>query len=164
MFVGEVLHSDAPRTGPFSEEKDLPQLQAALLEAFGVPLKIQVDTSAGGDLLPLKLALQQAENATATLPGFVSRDGSTVLLGSFRPFNEDPRRLREKMLSASPGVRVRKAAWYVNGKISPSFVASSGLGVSGSTWSASSSQSFFGVLAGSAAQMWPRLLVLTLKS
>jgi protein-disulfide isomerase len=113
VFVGEVLHSDAPRTGPFSEEKDLPQLQAALLEAFGVPLKIQVDTSASGDLLPLKLALQQAENATATLPGFVSRDGSTVLLGSFRPFNEDPRKLREKMLSASPGVRARKAAWYV---------------------------------------------------
>jgi hypothetical protein len=78
-----------------------------------VPLKVQVDAAAAGELLPLTLSLQQAENATATLPGFVSRDGATVLLGSFRPFNEDPRRLREKLLSASPGVRVRKGAWYV---------------------------------------------------
>ena len=113
VFVGEVLHSDAPRTGPFSVEKDVPQLEAALLEAFGVPLKIQVDTTAAGDLIPLKLSLQQAENASATLPGFASRDGSTVLLGSFRPLNEDPRKVREKMLAASPGVRVRKGAWYI---------------------------------------------------
>jgi hypothetical protein len=113
VFVGEVLHSDAPRSGPFSAQQDLPQLEAALREAFGVPLKVQVDASASGDLLPLTLSLQQAENATATLPGFVSRDGATVLLGSFRPFNEDPRKLREKMLAESPGVRVRKGAWYV---------------------------------------------------
>jgi protein-disulfide isomerase len=113
VFVGEVLHSDAPRSGPFSAEKDVPQLEAALLEAYGVPLKVQVNASASGALLPLTLSLQQAENASATLPGFVSRDGATVLLGSFRPFGEDPRKLREKMLSASPGVRVRKGAWYV---------------------------------------------------
>jgi len=113
VFVGEVLHSDAPRSGPFSPQQDVPQLEQALLGAYGVPLKVQVDAAAAGELLPLTLSLQQAENATATLPGFVSRDGATVLLGSFRPFNEDPRKLREKLLSASPGVRVRKGAWYV---------------------------------------------------
>ena len=113
VFVGEVLHSDAPRSGPFSAAKDLPPLQAALLEAYGVPLTVRVDSSASGDLLPMTVSLQQAENANATLPGFVSRDGATVLLGSFRPFGEDPRKLREKMLAAAPGVRVRKAAWYV---------------------------------------------------
>ena len=113
VFVGEVLHSDAPRSGPFSAGKDLPPLEAALREAFGVPLSVRADSSASGELLPLTVSLQQAENATATLPGFASRDGATVLLGSFRPFGEDPRKLREKMLSATPGVRARKADWYV---------------------------------------------------
>ena len=113
VFVGEVLHSDAPRSGPFSVEKDVPQLQGALLQAFGVPLRITVDTSGSGELLPLTVSLQQAEGAMAKLPGFASRDGSTVLLGEFRPFGEDPRRVREKLLAESPGVRVRKGAWYV---------------------------------------------------
>jgi hypothetical protein len=113
VFVGEVLHSDAPRGGPFSPEKDLPQLEGALREAFGVPLSVRVDTAASGELLPLTVSLQQAEGAVAKLPGFASRDGSTVLLGSFRPFNEDPRKLREKLLAAAPGVRARKGSWFV---------------------------------------------------
>jgi hypothetical protein len=113
VFVGEVLHSDAPRSGPFSAEKDLPPVEGALREAFGVPLKASVDSSGSGELLPLTLSLQQAEGAVAKLPGFVSRDGATVMLGSFLPFGEDPRKLREKELAAAPGVRVRKGAWYV---------------------------------------------------
>jgi protein-disulfide isomerase len=113
VFVGEILHSDEPRTGPFSPEKDVPVIEGALREAFGVPLSVRADTSASGDLLPLTLSLEQAQNAVAKLPGFVSRDGATVMLGSFRPFGEDPRKLREKLLAAAPGVRVRKGPWYV---------------------------------------------------
>jgi thioredoxin family protein len=113
VFVGEILHSDAPRSGPFSAQKDLPPVEGALRDAFGVPLKVSVDSSASGELLPLTVSLQQAEGAIAKLPGFFSRDGATVLLGAFRPFGEDPRKLREKLLAASPGVRMRKGPWYV---------------------------------------------------
>jgi hypothetical protein len=113
VFVGETLHSDAPRSGPFSPEKDLPPLEGALREAFGVQLDVKVDQSAPGELLPLTLSLQQAEGAIAKLPGFVSRDGATVMLGAFRPFGEDPRKLRESLLAASPGVRVGKGSSYV---------------------------------------------------
>jgi len=113
VFVGEVLHSDAPRSGPFSAERDVPPLEGALRDAYGVPLSVKVDESASGQLLPLTVSLKQAENATAKLPGFASRDGATILLGSFRSFSEDPRKIREKLLAGSQGVRVRKAAWYV---------------------------------------------------
>jgi hypothetical protein len=113
VFVGEVLHSDAPRSGPFSPEHDFPPLEAALRDAYGVPLSVKADPSAAGELIPLTVSLEQAQDATAKLPGFVSRDGATVLLGSFRPFNEDPRKIREKLLAASQGVRTRKGAWYV---------------------------------------------------
>ena len=113
IFVGEVLHSDAPRSGPFSAERDLPQLEAALRDAFGVPLSVKADASAAGELIPLAVSLEQAGNAAAKLPGFASRDGATILLGSFRSFGEEPRKQREKLLAASQGIRVRKAAWYV---------------------------------------------------
>ena len=113
VFIGEILHSDAPRSGPFSPEKDLPPVEGALRDAFGVPLDVKVDESASGELLPLTVSLQQAEGAIARLPGFVSRDGATVMLGAFHPFGEDPRKLRETLLAASSGVRVGKGSWYV---------------------------------------------------
>ena len=44
VFVGEVLHSDAPRSGPFSAGKDLPPLEAALREALRGPARARAST------------------------------------------------------------------------------------------------------------------------
>jgi hypothetical protein len=60
-------------------------------------------------------------------------------------------------------VAVRYSFWKANGGCAR---RGRGLasGLSGSTWSPLSSHIFFGAFFGSAAHMWPTLLVLTLKS
>ncbi len=113
VFVGEVLHSDDRGARAFAADRDVPVLEAAMRDAYGVPVSIAVEPDSRGPLVPIRLSLRQAENAVATLPGYVSQDGATVLLGEFRPLDGDPAAFREHLLAESPGVRPEKGSFFV---------------------------------------------------
>ncbi len=113
VFVGEILHSDERKDQPFSPAADVPMLEAALRDIFGVPISIAVRPGSRGPLRPIQVSLTQAPRATATLPGFVSEDGATLMLGEFQPLGVDPAALRERLLAESPGVRPQKGSFYV---------------------------------------------------
>jgi Thioredoxin len=113
VFVGEVLHSDERRDRPFSAAVDVPVLEAALKDLYGLPASIRLEAGSRGALHPIRVLLREADNATAGVPGFVSQDGATLLLGEFRALDVDPAVVRERLLSESPGVRPGKAAFYV---------------------------------------------------
>jgi hypothetical protein len=114
IFVGQVLHDDTRKNRPFSAAEDLPVIQGALQDALGLPVEASVGAeTASGPLLPLKIRIREAPEAFATLPGYASRDGATLLLGEFFPFSVDPSVERERLLSESPGVREGKGAFVV---------------------------------------------------
>jgi hypothetical protein len=113
VFVGEVLHDGTRRGRPFSAAQDIPLLKNALSEAFGVPVEISLAPGARGPLTPVRISLRLAEGASATLSGFVSEDGASLLVGEFRPLDVLPDTLRRRMLAESPGVRPRKGAYFV---------------------------------------------------
>jgi hypothetical protein len=113
IFVGEVLYDASRRGRPFSPMSDGPVIEAALKEAYGVPATLRLETGSRGDLLPVRISLQQAPNASAKISGFVSRDGAALLIGEFRPLNVDPAVYREKVLAESKGVRPPKGTFFV---------------------------------------------------
>jgi protein-disulfide isomerase len=121
VFVGEVLHSDERKDQPFSAARDVPLIEAALKDAYGVPVSLQVEpagvASGSSDrangLLPIRVLLRQAPDATAAVSGFVSADGASLLLGSFHPLGEDPAVLRERALAPSPAGREPKGSFVV---------------------------------------------------
>lgn len=113
VFVGEVLHDDTRKGRPFSATQDLPVLKSVLSEAYGVPVSIEVQPGARGPLKPIRVSLRQAQDASASLPGFVSENGASLLIGEFRPLDVDPTQLRRRMLAESPGVRPRPGAYFV---------------------------------------------------
>lgn len=121
VFVGEVLHSDERKDEPFSAARDVPLIEAALKDAYGVPVTVQVEPAGVASessvrtnaLLPIRVLLRQSADATAAVSGFVSADGASLLLGSFRPLGEDPASLRDRALAESPGVRPPKGSFVV---------------------------------------------------
>jgi protein-disulfide isomerase len=113
VFVGEVLHSDERAGQTFQALRDVPVLEEAMHDAFGVPVSITLDGAARGPFLPIRLSLRQADNAVATLPGYVSKDGANVLLGEFRPLDGDAAGYRDRLLAGSTGVRPVKGKFYV---------------------------------------------------
>jgi hypothetical protein len=112
VFVGEVLHSSERAGQPFSAEKDLPVIQSALSDIYGVPVSIEMPQGAR-DRCCRSARLKEAEGATASVSGFVSQDGASLLLGAFRPLEGDPAALRASLLAESAGVRPPKAGFYV---------------------------------------------------
>lgn len=117
IFLGEVLH-DPDRLAakkPFEAGRDLPNVRASLQEMLGLPARVELSPAAGarGVLLPMTVQLRQDENAWSSMPGFVSSDGATVLLGEFRPMAEPIVDWRRKLLAARPGVRADAGAWAV---------------------------------------------------
>lgn len=113
VFVGEVLHDDTRKGRPFSAAQDLPVIQGVLAEAYGVPVSIEIAPGARGPLKPIKASLRLAESASASISGFVSEDGASLLMGEFRPLDVAPDALRRRMLAESPGVRPRPGAYFV---------------------------------------------------
>jgi protein-disulfide isomerase len=113
VFVGQVLHSDERRDQPFSAATDFPVLAEALRGMFGTPVSLELGSGSRGTLLPIRVAVRQSADATATMPGFVSQDGASLLLGEFFPLDERPDALRERLLSESPGVRPPKGSFAV---------------------------------------------------
>lgn len=104
VFVGEVFYSSDRHNQPFAAASDLPVIESALQEAFGLPVSVKVEAGTRGSLIPIRVSIREAPNATATSAGFVSQDGAALLLGEFHPFAVAPELWREQLLAASPGV------------------------------------------------------------
>ena len=109
VFVGAVLGDPerAATNRPFEPGTDLPNIQASLAEAFGLPVRGEMAGAPRGPLTPLVISIRQEkdEEAWAVRPGFVSKDGSALMLGEFQSLREGPAAFREKLLSQSEGVR-----------------------------------------------------------
>lgn len=117
IFVGDAFQDPGRADGRrmFDAGNDLPNMETALREAFGLPVKVEVQTPARGALKPLKVLVNQEKDgdAFASRPGFVSNDGSTLMLGEFHPLTENPAAFREKLLGQSAGVRGEQASFTV---------------------------------------------------
>jgi len=113
IFVGEVLHDDTRRGRPFSPSQDIPVMQGALADVYGLPVTLEVLPGSRGPLKPIRLAIRQAEGVSAARAGFVSEDGASLLLGEFQPLDVAPAERRRRMLSESPGVRPTKGSYFL---------------------------------------------------
>ncbi len=114
IFVGAVLHDDSRHDRPFSPPADLPGVRDALQGMFGLPVALSIGAGVYGALVPLDIRIQQVPGASATLPGFVSQDGASILLGEFLPFDVEPAVSRERILAgpAEPRAKKEKAATF----------------------------------------------------
>jgi protein-disulfide isomerase len=113
VFVGEVLYSEERHNQPFAAASDLPVIQAALHDTYGLPVSVRVGDGKRGSLIPIRVTLRQAIDASASLPGFVSQDGAALLVGEFHPLGIAPEQWREDVLSESQGVRAGKGNFVV---------------------------------------------------
>ena len=107
IFVGEVFH-DLPRRmakRPFEAAADVPPIEGSLTEGYGLPVKVRVEDGARGALKPIAITIRHAENASVSIPGFVSSDGATLLIGEFHPLSSDAQAVRRKLLAETPGIR-----------------------------------------------------------
>jgi hypothetical protein len=115
IFVGEVFH-DLPRRmakRPFAAAADVPPIEGSLSEAYGLPVKVRVEDGARGPLKPITIVIRHAENAPVAIPGFVSDDGATLMIGEFHPLSSDAQAVRRKLLDETPGIRPAKGSFYV---------------------------------------------------
>jgi hypothetical protein len=110
VFVGEVFYSSDRRDQPFVAASDLPVIEGALQETFGLPVSVKVEAGTRGSLIPIRASIREAGNATVGSSGFVSENGAALLLGEFHPFGVAPELWREQLLSESPGVRPGKGS------------------------------------------------------
>ena len=117
VFVGEVLQDPGRSTAgpPFDAGRDVPNIEASLRDAFGLPVKIEMGARPRGVLLPMTVSVQLDKNGEALgiRGGYVSRDGSTLMLGEFQPLAEGPAAFREKLLAQSEGIRPRPGRFTV---------------------------------------------------
>lgn len=116
VFLGEILHDPDRLTAkkPFDRAADLPNLRASLREVFGLPVDLEVAESPDArGLIALKLLIRQDKDAFAARPGFLSKDGASLLIGEFRPMSQPLRAWREKLLAERPGVRVESGRFVV---------------------------------------------------
>jgi predicted DsbA family dithiol-disulfide isomerase len=120
VFVGDLLHDPGRSNGnrPFDPGRDLPNIEASMAELFGLPVKVELGSTvrgAGGPLLPLTIWIRQDKDSDsfAARAGFVSRDGSTLMLGEFQPLAAGPAAFREKLLGQTEGVRPRQGRFTV---------------------------------------------------
>jgi protein-disulfide isomerase len=113
ISVGQALHDDSRKNRPFSASSDIPTIRGVLQQEFGLPVAITLKGGARGALLPLDIRIQQARGAVATLPGFVSQDGASILLGEFFPLDIAPATTRAKLLAEGAPPLPAKAAFAV---------------------------------------------------
>lgn len=114
IFVGQVLHDDTRRDRPFVAATDLPLVRGALQEMFGLPVSLSLGQGQRGALVPLAVRILQAPGAVATLAGFASQDGASILLGEFFAFDVDPTVTRSKLLAGSaPPASAKKPIFTV---------------------------------------------------
>jgi thioredoxin family protein len=109
IFVGDVLHDPgrAAAGKPFDIRGDLPNLEASLRDAFGLPIVVEPGSPPRGPLTPLTIAIRQEKetDAFARRPGFISDDGATLMLGEFHALDEGAAAFRRRLLGQNAGVR-----------------------------------------------------------
>ncbi|MFN2386259.1 MAG: DsbA family protein [Thermoanaerobaculia bacterium] len=111
VFVGRVLH-DAERAAAkraFDPLIDGPEIERHLSDAFGVPATLTVKGTRGA-LKEINVALRQIESAWVNMPGYVSEDGASILLGEFQSLKDGAEAFRRKLLADRPGVRLGRGA------------------------------------------------------
>ncbi len=114
IFVGQVLHDDTRHGRPFVAATDLPVFRDALQDMFGLPVNLVVGQGQRGALVPLAVRILQAPNAVASVGGFASQDGASILVGEFFPFDVDPQVTRAKLLAApGPPAPAKKSVFSV---------------------------------------------------
>jgi hypothetical protein len=117
IFVGDVFHDPERAKGgrPLDAARDVPDMEAALRDLFGLPVKVELQSTLRGALRPLTVSVREDKDgdAFATRAGFVSSDGATLMLGEFRPSSESPAAFRAKLLGERPGVRVEPGRFTV---------------------------------------------------
>jgi len=119
VFVGDLLHDPRRSVGnrSFDSRRDLPGIEASMGGLFGLPVKVELGEAAParGALLPLTISIRQEKETDSFVAraGFVSKDGSTLMLGEFHPLAEGPAAFRERLLGQTAGVRVRPGRFIV---------------------------------------------------
>lgn len=107
VFVGRVLHDDSRASSrrPFDPSSDVPSIEAHLTDLFGLPVGVTPGPGSRGALREIAIAVRQAPGASVSLPGYVSNDGASLLLGEFQTLKEGAEGFRRRLLAESPGVR-----------------------------------------------------------
>ena len=117
IFLGDVFHDpERAKAGhPLDAARDVPDMEAALRDLFGLPVKVELKSASRGPLRPLTVSVleDKESDAFATRAGFVSSDGATLMLGEFRPSSESPTAFRARLLGESAGVRVEQGRFTV---------------------------------------------------
>jgi Thioredoxin len=117
VFVGDVFHDpDRSRADrPLDPGRDLPNIETSLRELFGLPVKVVLSPVPRGALTPLTVAIREDKDgdAFATQAGFVSNDGSTLMLGEFHSIAESPAAFRERVLRERPGIATERGRFTV---------------------------------------------------
>ncbi len=115
VFVGEVFHDLARKMAKraLDPAADLPPIEGSLSEAYGLPVQVKLEDGARGPLRPIAITILHAENAPVAVPGFVSDDGASLLIGEFHPLSSEAQAVRRRLLDESPGIRPAKGAFYV---------------------------------------------------
>ena len=74
VFVGDVFHDpDRAAAGrPFEGARDLPNIQASLSDAFGLPAQVALGEGARGVLRPLTVSIERSTSALGFLIPFSS--------------------------------------------------------------------------------------------
>jgi protein-disulfide isomerase len=115
IFVGEVFHDLARRMAkrPFDAAVDVPPIEGSLSEAYGLPVRVKLEDGARSTLKPVTITIYHADNARVPIPGFVSDDGATLMIGEFHPLSSDAQAVRRKLLQETPGIGVAKGTFSV---------------------------------------------------
>jgi hypothetical protein len=115
VFVGEVFHDLVRKMAkrPFDAAADISPIEGSLSEAYGLPVKVRLEDVSRGPLKPVTFTIRHAENASVSIPGFVSDDGATLMIGEFHPLSSEAQAIRRKLLAESPGIRTEKGSFYV---------------------------------------------------
>ena len=115
VFIGEVLHSDERKNQPFSAAKDVPQIEAALKDAYGVPVSIQVEPAGPPPTLSFRFAsfCDRRRTPPRRFRASSPRTAPRCFSGPFVPSARIRRALRERALSESPAGRPSKGSFVV---------------------------------------------------
>lgn len=116
VFVGQAFHDDVRRFAkrPFDADVDIPTIEASLTEIYGMPAKVRLEDRPRGTLKPIVVSIRHVESAIVTVPGFVSDDGATLLVGEFHPLSSEAQAVRRRLIAERPGIRPAGAKFYVN--------------------------------------------------
>lgn len=116
VFVGQAFHDDVRRFAkrPFDADVDIPTIEGSLTGAYGMPVKVRLEDRPRGVLKPITVSIRHVEGAIVAIPGFVSEDGATLLVGEFHPLSSEAQAVRKRLVAERPGIRPASAKFYVN--------------------------------------------------